>query len=339
MNRRSPLHSADWSRTHGFFAAMGGFTDGTKQLSLEDIEKLVQNKEIGYPIVTREEIHDKSKGDAVTTALVFLQTTWFLLQCAARARQHLALTELELMTAAFAVINIIIYALLWDKPLDVHCHIAVRSKSTRDAGAREASPLQNPEERPPEEKSGVPPRQEQDCWARSLGWLIDAWDGLRSVFRGWAWNRVEDGLIMPFLDMLRGDDSGDTFFVVGRPGELDVSVVSGLILVTMVCGGIHNHCIAWSFTFPSPTEQLLWRVSSIVITGIPLAVLCFGYIRDQLLDFDNPARSILFITISLLYFLYLVSRILLLVLSLSTLRSLPPSAYQTVQWTTFLPHI
>ena len=122
---------------------MGGFVDGTDLLSLEDIERLVRNKEIEYPIVTREEIQDKSKGDAVTKALVVLQTTWFLLQCAARGSQHLALTELELATAAFALLNIVIYALWWDKPLDVQCHIVVRRRSERD-GAREASPGQIP---------------------------------------------------------------------------------------------------------------------------------------------------------------------------------------------------
>ena len=123
---------------------MGGFVDDNELLSLEDIERLVQNDEIEYPIVTREEIQDKSKGDAVTKALVVLQTTWFLLQCVARASRHLALTELELATAAFALLNIIIYALWWNKPLDVQCHIVVRRRSTQD-GAREVSPGQNPE--------------------------------------------------------------------------------------------------------------------------------------------------------------------------------------------------
>ena len=104
----------------------------------------------------------------------------------------------------------------------------------------------------------------------------------------------------------------------------------------MVFGGIH--CIAWSFAFPSPTEQLLWRISSIAITGIPLAVAGIVFIRNQL-DYDNPVSLILGITLILLIFLYPVSRILLLVLSLTTLRSLPPSAYQTVQWTTFIPHV
>ena len=319
---------------------MGGFVDGTNLLSLEDIERLVQNKEIEYPIVTREEIQDKSKGDAVTKTLVVMQTTWFLLQCAARGSQHLALTELELATAAFALLNIVIYTLWWDKPLDVQCHIMVRRR-TRD-GAREASQEQDPDGSQAVEESGVPSRQERDCWARSIGWLRDAWGGLRSAFRGRACIEILGDLwsvIAPFFQMVDPTDEGhgdDAFFVVGRQGEWDVSAGSGMILVTMVFGGIH--CIAWSFAFPSPTEQLLWRISSIAITGTPLAFISAFFIFNQQLHY-NPVSAILFIAIFLLAFFYPVSRILLLVLSLTTLRSLPPSAYQTVQWTTFLPHI
>ena len=317
---------------------MGGFVDGRRLLSLEDIEHLVRNREIEYPIVTREEIQDKSKGDAVTKALVLLQTTWFLLQCAARGSQRLALTELELATAAFALLNIVIYALWWDKPLDVQCHIVVRRRSAREV-AREASPEQNQEESQPAEESGVAPRQEWDYWSRSLGWLRDAWDGLRSVFRGWEWENVGDGFVIvikPFFDMMLSDGSEETFFVVGTQDEVSVSSGSGMVLVTMVFGAIH--CIAWSFAFPSQTEQLLWRISSIAITGIPLVFMGTLFIFLKIND-DHPVWTILLITLLLLLLLYPVSRILLLVLSLSTLRSLPPSAYQTVQWTTFLPHV
>ena len=127
----------------------------------------------------------------------------------------------------------------------------------------------------------------------------------------------------------------ETFFVVGGLSEWDISSVSGMILVTVVFGGIH--CIAWSFPFPSPTEQLLWRVSSITITGHPIGI------RRHLL-YPRPAPSQQPSRSHPLHhpstpFLYPVSRIMLLVLSLTTLRSLPPSAYQTVQWTTFLPHV
>jgi hypothetical protein len=102
---------------------MGGFVDGKEVLSLDRIEELVRNEEIEYPIVSREEIEDRSKGDAVTKALVVSQTAWFLLQCAARASQRLVLSELELATAAFAVLTIIMYVLWWDKQLDVQCSL------------------------------------------------------------------------------------------------------------------------------------------------------------------------------------------------------------------------
>jgi hypothetical protein len=60
---------------------------------------------------------------------------------------------------------------------------------------------------------------------------------------------------------------------------------------------------------------------------------------DNLKLVNEVVLAILAMTGALVPFVYLISRILLLALSLSTLRSLPPSAYPTVQWTTFLPHV
>jgi hypothetical protein len=47
---------------------MGGFVyhgdnGPLRMLSLKDIEDLVEKDEIEYPIATREELNDKSKGD------------------------------------------------------------------------------------------------------------------------------------------------------------------------------------------------------------------------------------------------------------------------------------
>jgi hypothetical protein len=38
-------------------------------------------------------------------------------------------------------------------------------------------------------------------------------------------------------------------------------------------------------------------------------------------------------------FLYIIARVVLLVLAFLSLKSLPPKAYETVNWTTFMPHI
>lgn len=70
-------------------------------------------------VVSSSEIHDKSKADGVTKLLTIGQTTWFILQFIERwvARQPRA--QLEIMTVAYAILNIGIYALWWHKPLNV----------------------------------------------------------------------------------------------------------------------------------------------------------------------------------------------------------------------------
>ncbi|KAH9959116.1 hypothetical protein BC827DRAFT_1216279, partial [Russula dissimulans] len=105
-------------------------------------------------------------------------------------------------------------------------------------------------------------------------------------------------------------------------------------------GGIH--CIGWSFTFPSSTERTLWRVASISITSVPIAMSIFMP-NDLPRFFDLfPAlvtEGIIQCLLLLLSVLYILSRLVLLTLPFLCLRSLPPAAYHTVQWTSFIPHI
>ncbi|KAJ7209305.1 hypothetical protein GGX14DRAFT_697902 [Mycena pura] len=126
MVARSFSKEFNISRTHGYFISMGGFGTGTG----------------GHPIVTKEQVHkhigdiskvrektikDKSKGDALSKGVALLQELWFVTQCLARAVQHLPLTELEVATLAFVILNVFIWVLWWGKPLDVHDPIAIGS--------------------------------------------------------------------------------------------------------------------------------------------------------------------------------------------------------------------
>src|SRR6202008_2467061 len=120
-------------------------------------------------------------GDAVTKALVVSQTAWFLLQCAAQASQHLAMTELELATGAFAGLNIVMYGLWWDKPLDVQCPIRVRRRASGNDGASEEQDQA---------------REESES-AREWTW--------QSCLRGWSWGDFWK-VIMPFMAMMGGVD-------------------------------------------------------------------------------------------------------------------------------------
>ena len=181
-----------------------------------------------------------------------------------------------------------------------------------------------------------------------------------------AWNVLEFMLFAPLLlfipvlvliDMLHdmGTGGGDddikpeskrvgTFYSgkLKRSEQACVVFVAGLFAT--IFGAIH--CIAWSFLFPTQTEQLLWRISSLSITCVPLCLLAMAW-QDSI-GWPNSITPVwvgelLELTSLVMYavvlILYVLARITLLVTAFMSLRSLPPKVYQTVRWTTFIPHV
>lgn len=123
---------------------MGGFMlyDGDQQLgilSADKLQNLMDSDAIEFPVITEKEIEDRSKGDLLAKGIVILQTSWFIAQCFARLAQHLALTEIELVTMAFAVLNGVLYFFWWNKPVDIRCSVPVFLKTSRnpDKGSSE----------------------------------------------------------------------------------------------------------------------------------------------------------------------------------------------------------
>ena len=74
-------------------------------LQFEALMELLQKHKIDFPSTTEAEIDDRSKGDALSKGIALLQITWFIIQLIARRVQGLAITELELTTAALAGLN------------------------------------------------------------------------------------------------------------------------------------------------------------------------------------------------------------------------------------------
>ena len=113
----TPRHK--WTLTHSFFASTGGFAidcapyivDGPEEdkflprgtprrltVTAKGMEFLAQRGVI--PDVSREDIEDKSKADALAKTLVLLQAAWMLLQVIGRLLAHLPVTLLEVNTVA-----------------------------------------------------------------------------------------------------------------------------------------------------------------------------------------------------------------------------------------------
>ena len=113
-------------------------------------------------------------------------------------------------------------------------------------------------------------------------------------------------------------------------------------VIGVVFGGIH--CAGWFFNFPSSDEAILWRVSSAVLTGIPillcLLMLLFSHVDDALHASECQLQVIAFrIIIVAVLVVYVVSRLLLLVEAFISLRHLTPGMLALVEWTSFIPHI
>lgn len=76
--------------------------------------------------MTKSEIKDKSKGNPFAV----LQTAWFIAQYLERWAAGQPRTQLEVMTLAYAVLNILIHCLWFEKPLNVQKSIDVSGRAS-----------------------------------------------------------------------------------------------------------------------------------------------------------------------------------------------------------------
>jgi hypothetical protein len=119
----------------GFAAARNGKPIG--RLSPYQLEPFLKSGRIK---ITEAEIQDRSKGDALAKALIILQTNWFIIQSAGRVYSKLPVSELELVTLAYAIFNTTTYTFWWNKPLNVKCCVLVEAGDLLEAPTGSSRP-------------------------------------------------------------------------------------------------------------------------------------------------------------------------------------------------------
>jgi hypothetical protein len=125
-------------------------------------------------------------------------------------------------------------------------------------------------------------------------------------------------------------------FYSGEPEDTVVNIAGSITLAAgVVFGAIH--CVAWSFHFPSHTESLLWRISSAAIATVPVLTFVVSVVAYNAGDNMWLYLSIVILVLSGL--LYVAARVITVALAFVTLASLPLGAFQTVHWTTLIPHL
>ena len=308
---------------------MGGFklfdeNGPVRTLAPQELQTLARKGEINFPDITEREIQDRSKGDALSKGLVVIQTSWFILQCIARRIERLPITELELVTLAFAALNVITYGLWWNKPLDVQCPFRVPKKRRKDESEESKDAGENSSQSSDDEESGedsggrgtdamvvlrmllgavgsamrgaiavvheIPEvigkatgaivHTIRDAIERSVKYVRrhrwrTLWNGVKGAVQHGIWDPI-----MAIASMGYGDDDvGEMFYAGDSRGVSGLSIAIAGGVIATIFGGIH--CVAWSFQFPSHTEQLLWRIASLSITCVPTVLVFAGLGIEQ----------------------------------------------------------
>ena len=112
--------------------------------------------------------------------------------------------------------------------------------------------------------------------------------------------------------------------------------VSLAVLCPAVFGAVH--VASWNFRLPSDVELWMWRGSSLccLITGTTLGVymLLSAYDKTPSWLTDFYKKFLLFVGP-----LYIIVRAYMMVEVFLSLRALPPSAFESVQWSSLIPHV
>lgn len=410
-----------WNLTHGFLLEMHGLThDWGKSVQYVDVYVSGIPNLVDIP---EEELLDKSKGDFLTKTLVVLQTSWFMFQCIARWIQHLPVTELEVITLAFALLNIGIYILWWNKPQNMHVAIPmarymIPNPPEEEKGNTGGSAVQGTSSDPEKceylggigvsaepylgEGTRVPAshsrsqltslkclqeggRGKTEVEEKNVGeigtvlgpgtslgttpvqksrfpWSVvgatrrytrRAWAVLRMVgiafhprhLRSLEFRNITEflmGPIRPLMAMLYRVKFAPHTFYASVKGTESWKTNLPMCIISTLFGGLHLIPV-WFSTFPSSPENILWEISAICITVVPFLLLCTWVLSVSPAIKKHKALraladSLFGLVIVVGGLLYVIARLLLVVLAFTTLRDLPPSTYQNIAWTTFLPH-
>ncbi|KAN0084442.1 hypothetical protein V8E55_007946 [Tylopilus felleus] len=317
-----------WSMAHSFFAEMGGFVyhdeeGNTGPISSENFLVLCQEKQIANPFITVKEIKARSKSDTFGKAFLAFQLLWFTLQVIVRGSHGLAVTLIELDTVSMAALNLLILWLWLEKPLRAGCPHTFYPQGV-DLYPRTGS------------ESVL-----KSAWKPEPGYLSTFMANFMHKLRARPDTSSEEVIALVTTDESNEHSQSDSPKAETEGNDIWFFSLCGTWLVL---GGLH--LIAWNFHFPTEAEKILWRVASLVLAGGPLAffvlILLYGFASSWRVNVndseDSHGHFRVYITYAVLI-LSVVSRTLLVALMLAGLRSLPASAYQTVSWIAYIPHL
>ncbi|KAJ3538421.1 hypothetical protein NMY22_g5172 [Coprinellus aureogranulatus] len=292
--------------------------------------------------LTQEQVEDRSKADGLAKAFVVIQCFWFIVQCTGRGVYGLPLLELEVTCLAFIACNIGMYCFWWKKPMNIVCPVEIHQPSSERLNATTVRLGEGTTQGVQNRSSGWVMAVVYTLQTGDIGYLTSPESG------DFEYKQIESTSILypaNYMYSRTGHKNDQTLYE-----EWGTWTWVAYWLAPAVFGALHS--IGWYASFPSATEQLLWR-SSCVIPAVHALLYIFwtlGHISSKSTPSSWPRivrriyRVIAADTLNVLYSFIsspvnFAARFVFIVLPLLQLRNLPPLAHQTVPWSDFLPHV
>ncbi|KAK7028690.1 hypothetical protein R3P38DRAFT_3519032 [Favolaschia claudopus] len=292
------------SLTHGFLYSMGGFVDA-EGYCITNEKQLTPSILAAIKAIPHADIQDRSKSDGLAKLVAITQILQIVAQSLARWDQHLATTSLEIATVAYAVVTTFMWFFWMNKPFDIHIPIQIGDKTS----------IQNDDS----EEAGF------------FVSAVDQWGHAVARFQGMLSGHYPQSHFKFGTTKLKNLPA---FFYY--PPTHNIQQIAFRIegAVAIAFGAIH--CIAWNTEFSSTAEKWMWCLSAVAVTGVP-AVWFIGSVAVHYLNIRSMVPYYAFVVPVVP--LYIISRLFLLVLPLTALRSLEPAVFIDISWAKYIPQL
>ncbi|CAF9936356.1 hypothetical protein IMSHALPRED_010732 [Imshaugia aleurites] len=328
--------------------------------------------------IEKEEIEDKDKVDGVVRLIIVCQIFWYLVCCISRLVQHLDVTVIELATVGFIICSMGTYFFWREKPMDVNRAIILRPNSTLEHILCEAGECASkPYRRTPMDFVGREEWFWTLHWTygkgvlRKFGFNFDRMERPIDKIPNDDFPLIAGGPMWILFVFQMGYGAVHlTGWILPFPTNPEeklwhiatVTIMICIILawvvevywwrITSKLGRTDSGFAAEKAPLPTAdTARLTHTPSPVSSHSCAICRLKYSAAKGNIKDvatrlrnnttphdpvMDVPLRTV--IPLGLLGVVYLFARGFIIIEGFINLRALPPSAYESVNWTAFLPH-
>ena len=182
--------------------------------------------------MSQNEILDQSKGDGCSKTITTVQLAYFVASLCARTARNLPISQLEILTLAFAVFAVLAYFALWNKPQGVNVPTTIQLDKLHEPMLRNATNMMG---------------------------SVQSGDVKKPFTAEKLIARSEPEMDSVYMTIIR----------VTLPHEV---FLAPAILTLIIAGFAGFHFLAWDYEFPSTAEQVIWRVAAVTTLSSPFAL-------------------------------------------------------------------